>query len=73
MAVHLVGQTELAWAFGDLSSSLHSIENGSQEKFLCEHTLMSIPDCYCSVIGMRLMGLAAHLRPKVQLSPELVP
>jgi hypothetical protein len=74
MAVHLVGQTELAWAFGDLSSSLHSIENGSQAKSLCEHTLIvKIPNSHCSVIEMKLMGLAAHLRPNVQLSPELVP
>jgi hypothetical protein len=73
MAVHVVGQTELAWAFGDLSSSLHSIENGSQAKSLFEDTLMSILDCHCSVIEMRLMGRAAHLRPNVQLSPELVP
>jgi hypothetical protein len=59
--------------FGDLSSSLHSIENGSLAKSLLEHTLMLILDCHCSVIEMRLMGIAAHLRPNVQLSPELVP
>jgi hypothetical protein len=42
------GQTELAWAFGDLPSSLHSIENGSQAKSIFEHTLMSILDCHCA-------------------------
>jgi hypothetical protein len=73
MAVQLVGQTELAGAFGALSSSLHSIENGPQATFLFERTLMLMLDCHCSVIEMRLMGLAAHLRPNVQLSPELVP
>jgi hypothetical protein len=73
MAVHLVGQTELALAFGDLSSSVHSIENGWQAKSLFEQTLMSILDRHCRVTEMRLMGLAAHLRPNVQLSPELVP
>jgi transposase len=34
---------------------------------------VALLDCHCSVIKMRLMGLAAHLRPNVQLSPELVP
>ena len=73
MAVQLVGQTELAGAFGALSSLLHSIENGPQATSLFEHTLMLVLDCHCSVIEMRLVGLAAHLRPNVQLSPELVP
>jgi hypothetical protein len=73
MAVHVVGQTELALAFGDLSFSLHSIKNGSQAKSLFEYTLMSVLDCNCSVIEMRLIGRAGHLRPNVQLSPELVP
>jgi hypothetical protein len=73
MAVYVVGQTELALAFGDLSSSLHSIENGSEAKSLFEYTLMSILDCNCSGIEMRLMRRAGHLRPNVQLSPELVP
>jgi hypothetical protein len=52
---------ELALAFGDLSSSL------------LEYTLMSILHCHCRVIETRLMGFAAHLRPNVQLRPELVP
>jgi hypothetical protein len=73
MAVHVVGQTGLALAFGDLSSSLHSIENGSQAESLSEHILMSIVDCHCSVIEMTLMRRTGYLRPNVQLSPELVP
>jgi hypothetical protein len=39
----------------------------------CQLIPATIVDFRCSVIEMRLMGLAPHLRPNVQLSPELVP